>query len=207
MTGLEKWKVELSRTQTQNTGDTGLRPSGNWNGPKRATPTSRVSRSFSGTAPLGMSSVKSLELLKNFTPSLVVSDTVEIRVIQSGMGHFPVYIAGGVAGKAVGEKAGPFPPGGVLGKRVQLCTLPLSLSSGMVACESPGTCVRSCTGIYIIGYTKPQSGHSVTCLYHGTHGKTSAIMHCLFIVECIACCLSNKRVCVRFMLNQHVIHY
>ena len=50
-TGLENWKL-LSRKQTQNKGDTGLRPSGNWKEPKRATSTEiEGTVSHPGTAP------------------------------------------------------------------------------------------------------------------------------------------------------------
>ena len=38
--------------------------------------------------------MKSLDLLKNFTPLLVISDTVEIRVIQSGMVEAECFCSG-----------------------------------------------------------------------------------------------------------------
>ena len=60
MTGLEKWKFGLSLTQIQNTGDTGLRPSGNLNEPKKETPHNMVGMSCpSGIVPSWISRLNS----------------------------------------------------------------------------------------------------------------------------------------------------
>ena len=60
LTGFKNLKSFLSRTQTQNVGDTGLIPLVYWNGPFRATPMSMVILSPSGMAPGGISRRKSL---------------------------------------------------------------------------------------------------------------------------------------------------
>ncbi|CAI8001532.1 hypothetical protein GBAR_LOCUS3211 [Geodia barretti] len=71
----------LKVKKIQNTGDTGLRPSGNWNGPKRATPKSIVKFSPAGMAPLGISSLKLLDLSLYQTLLLLFSALICIGVM------------------------------------------------------------------------------------------------------------------------------
>jgi hypothetical protein len=85
VTGFKKRNKFLSRTHSQKTGDIGLTPSGYWKGPYRATPMSMVILSPSEMAPLGISRLKSLEVSKYFTPSLVHSESVAVGFTHSGV--------------------------------------------------------------------------------------------------------------------------